>query len=161
MMIQDTDEFLELLFNIFDKFDRTQDEALIKGYFSDITKTEMTTIDRIGPYGTRTMGETAARLGITTGTLTVAIDRLVKKGYVQRKRAENDRRIVLLELTRKGKLAYRMNRKFHRDLVEAILARMDENEERYIMRAFATINGYLNERYQALKQREKIDADDL
>lgn len=100
-MKKNADEILELLLNIYDKIERTQDEALLKGYFSDITRTEMNTLDRIGPYDTRTMGETAGRLGITTGTLTVAVDRLVKKGYVERKRAETDRRIVLLSLTRK------------------------------------------------------------
>lgn len=78
-MKKNADEILELLLNIYDKIERTQDEALLKGYFSDITRTEMNTLDRIGPYDTRTMGETAGRLGITTGTLTVAVDRLVKK----------------------------------------------------------------------------------
>ncbi|MGI6545190.1 MAG: MarR family winged helix-turn-helix transcriptional regulator [Fastidiosipilaceae bacterium] len=158
-MKKNADEILELLLNIYDKIERTQDEALLKGYFSDITRTEMNTLDRIGPYDTRTMGETAGRLGITTGTLTVAVDRLVKKGYVERKRAETDRRIVLLSLTRKGKLAYRMYRKFHRRMVEDIFASMDEMEEKQLVNSFEGINEYLNEQYQMLKGKDKRHAD--
>lgn len=149
------DQVLNLLLNIYEKIERTQEEALLKGYFSDLTKSEMNTLDRIDPYSERTMGETAGLLGITTGTLTVAVDRLVKKGYVQRRRAENDRRIVLLSLTRKGKLAYRMYRKFHRLLVEEVLNELDDVSEEVFIRMLNVINDYLNLEFQKLKEREK------
>ncbi len=61
----------------------------------------MHTFEGIGLYGNRTMSETAATLGITTGTLTVAIDGLMRKGYVER-RDQNDRRVVPYSLTKKA-----------------------------------------------------------
>ena len=147
------DKVLALLLNIYDKIERTQEKALLKGYFSDITKAEMNALDHIG-YNSRTMGETANLLGITTGTLTVAINRLVRKGYVERCRSEEDRRTVLLSLTRKGKLAYRMYRKFHRLLVEEVLDKLDDVEEETFIRMLDVINHYLNEQYTMLKEKE-------
>ena len=51
-------------------------EALLKGYFSDITGRD----ERTGPigYNSRTMGETANLLALRQA-LTVAINRLVRK----------------------------------------------------------------------------------
>ena len=42
------------------------------------------------------------RLKVTPANITAIIDRLEKKGYVQRTRNSNDRRTVLLELTEAG-----------------------------------------------------------
>ena len=62
----------DLLLDIFDKILVTEEKALRKGSFNDLSVAEMHTLEGIGLYETRTMSETAANLGITTGTLTVA-----------------------------------------------------------------------------------------
>lgn len=49
----------------------------------------------------KTSSEVAKELSITVGTLTVAINNLVKKGYVERLRSEDDRRVVKLGLTKR------------------------------------------------------------
>lgn len=45
----------------------------------------------------------AGMLQMTPGAITGASDKLVAKGYAERKRATGDRRIVYLEITDKGK----------------------------------------------------------
>ena len=103
----------EALVRIFENVVLTEEKSLQAGYFNDLSIAEMHTLTAIGPYDARTMTNTAEDLGITTGTLTVAIDRLVKKGYVHRERDKRDKRIVRISLTHNGKLACRMNSKFH------------------------------------------------
>ena len=44
----------------------------------------------------------AGDLNITVGTLTTAINNLLKKGYVNRKRGEKDRRVVYISLSENG-----------------------------------------------------------
>ena len=63
------------------------------------------------------MSEIAEKLHITVGTLTVAVNNLVKKDYAERYKSEKDRRIVKIGLTRQGKEIYRIHERFHRDLV--------------------------------------------
>ncbi len=141
-------EVLDRLLSIQKQIMLTMDEALIRGYFPDLSKTEMHTLAAIGPYDRKTMGETAAALNITTGTLTVAVDRLVRKKYVSRQRASQDRRIVLLELTRKGKVACRLLWRFHLLLVERVVQHYDEHERHLLLDMLGRIDEYLMEQYE-------------
>jgi DNA-binding MarR family transcriptional regulator len=141
-------EVNELLLDIFDKILVTEAKALSKGSFSDLSVAEMHTLEGIGLYGSRTMSETAATLGITTGTLTVAIDRLVHKGYVDRQRDPADRRVVRIELTRKGKLAYRMHNKFHTLLVDRLTSPLNAGEQKTLLGTLRGIDLFITEQYQ-------------
>lgn len=53
--------------------------------------------------GNMKMGDLARRLGVTMGAATNLADKLVSAGCVSRQRDENDRRVVRLTLTAKGK----------------------------------------------------------
>lgn len=98
-------------------------------------------------YKPRTMTEVAKDLGITTGTLTTAINKLVKKEYVERTRGEEDRRSVIIALTRKGKLAYRIHEKFHQDMINETVEGLEKNEEEVLIRALGKLNDYFKEKY--------------
>jgi DNA-binding MarR family transcriptional regulator len=140
-------DFAQSLLNIFDNVLITEEKALSKGYFADLSIAELHTLDAIGPYEARAMSETASRLGITTGTLTVAIDRLVKKGYVDRNRDTKDRRVVRIHLTRRGKLAYRMHTKFHALLVRRIMEPLNTEQQELLTRTIQNIDQYVSEQY--------------
>lgn len=137
----------ELLLDIFDKILVTEEKALSKGYFKDLSVAEMHTLESIGLYHAQTMSETAAALGVTTGTLTVAIDRLVRKGYVTRQRDAYDRRVVRVTLTRQGKLAYRMHQKFHRLLVDRLMAPLNQPERGMLLHTLEVISSVVGAQY--------------
>lgn len=107
----------------------------------------MHTIEAIGMYQPRTMTEVAQDLKITVGTLTTAINRLVKKGYVERNRIEDDRRIVQVQLTKKGKLAYRIHEKFHTDMINAMIDGLKEEEEDILVKALSQLSKFLKDKY--------------
>ena len=132
------------LVSIFEKVLVAEEKSLQKDYFKNLSLAEMHTLDAIGPYGSRTMTETAQILDITVGTLTVAVDRLVKKGYVERCRDEKDRRVVRISLTREGKLAARMHGKFHKVLAKHILEPYDEHEQDMLLGLVTDVEDYLN-----------------
>lgn len=134
----------ESLVSIFEKVLVAEEKSLQKEYFKNLSLAEMHALDAIGPYDARTMTETAQILGITVGTLTVAIDRLVKKGYVERHRDEEDRRVVRISLTREGKLAARMHGKFHKVLAKHILEPYDEKEQDMLLGLVDDVEEYLN-----------------
>ena len=132
------------LVSIFEKVLVAEEKSLQKAYFSKLSLAEMHTLDAIGPYDARTMTETAQILGITVGTLTVAIDRLVKKGFVDRKRDEADKRVVRISLTREGKIAARMHGKFHKVLARHILEPYDDNEQELLLKLVNDVDEYLS-----------------
>ena len=97
--------------------------------FRDISMTETHVLEAIRKCDPPTMGTIAAKLQITPGTLTSSVNKLIDKGYVNRHRSEIDRRIVTLSLTEKGESVFQLHEEFHRDLVEAAVAELENREE--------------------------------
>ncbi|HGG0418601.1 MarR family transcriptional regulator [Clostridium botulinum] len=141
----------ELLVDNFNDILSIEQQALQAGIFKDISVTEIHTIEAIGMYKPRTMSQVAMDLGITVGTLTTAANNLVKKEYVERKRSEEDRRIVQIKLTKKGKLAYRIHDKFHSDMIKATIDGLTEEEERVLIKSLDKLNKFFKEKYSLNK----------
>lgn len=138
----------ELLVETFNDILQIEQKALREGVLKDLSITEVHTIDAIGMYEYRTMTEVAQDLKITVGTLTTAINKLLKKGYVDRKRGEEDRRSVMVTLTRKGKLAFRIHDKFHSEMVRATIDGLNEEEEHILIKSLEKLNTFFKEKYE-------------
>ena len=141
-------EINRLLVEIYEDVNRIEEYAIKTGVFKDLSITEIHTLEAVGLYGSKTMSEIASELEITMGTLTTAIDKLIKKGYVERKRSNIDRRIVNVSLMYKGKLAYRIHEKFHLDMVKAITNDFNSQEEEVLLCALRKLNNHLKEIYK-------------
>lgn len=136
-----------LLVEIFNDILTIEENALREGHFYDVSVTEMHTVEAIGLYEAKSMSEVAKALNITVGTLTVAINNLVKKNYVERYRSEQDRRVVMIRLTKKGRLLFRVHEKFHMDMVKASVLGLDEKEELILSKSLEKLNAFLTEKY--------------
>jgi DNA-binding MarR family transcriptional regulator len=138
----------ELMIDIFNDILTIEQVDLKKGYFNDLSVTEIHTIQAIGMYVPRNMTEVARDIGITLGTLTIAINNLVKKGYVERKKSEQDRRVVNIDLTKKGKLAYRIHAKFHRDIIRETIDGLSDKEKNTLVQVLEKLNLSIKEKYE-------------
>ena len=65
----------------------------------DLNRTDLRCLDHLGRAGPVPAGRLAEAVGLTTGALTTAVDRLERAGYVERRRDPADRRRVLVALT--------------------------------------------------------------
>jgi DNA-binding MarR family transcriptional regulator len=75
-----------------------------------------------------TMSDIAKKMGHSTAAATGLVDRLEKLGYVERVHAAEDRRKIMVRITRKGEqLVSRMRSEIASDLA-GILAGMDEDQ---------------------------------
>lgn len=135
----------DYLVSVFNDILTIEESELKKSQFNDLSITEMHTIEAIGMYKKKTSSEVAKELSITVGTLTVAINNLVKKDYVERIRSEDDRRVVKLGLTKKGKLLFRVHQHFHAEMVKRILKGMDKAEEKALLKALKNLHDFLKE----------------
>ncbi len=84
------------------KLSKASQETLLKIY-KNLTIAEASAIYAVGPDEPKTMKQIAETLGVAVSTPTRTIDRLLEKGFVNRKVGEKDRRKLLIELTPKGK----------------------------------------------------------
>lgn len=146
----------ELLVNSFNKIIALEKNALEQGPFSDLTIKEFHAIEAIGLHE-KTMTEAAKELGITVGSLTVTINRLVQKEYVVRREIEGDRRYVKLVLTKKGKLAWRIHESFHRHMVLSMLEELAEDEYDVLIRSLKGLSNYLDQDTSSSRKKRNTD----
>ena len=139
----------DILVNLFNEILKLEEEAIITDEFKDITNNDMHIIEAVGLSGENTMSVVAKKLGITAGSLTTSVNNLVNKKYVTRKRSEEDRRVVFLQLTAKGKRAYEHHREYHRQMTEAVINKLDENEVPVLIKTLTGLSeffrGYNNQ----------------
>lgn len=124
------------------------EEKVLRDHGSDLSITEMHTIHAVGEGKPRTMTEISRDLNVTMGTLTTGIDKLIRKGYVVRKRTEEDKRIVLVELTEKGVEAKRMHDAFHQDMINTVISGLDDQEEAVLVESLRRLMGFFDEKYR-------------
>lgn len=138
----------DLLVQLFNDVLQIEEQSLKEGVLSDISITEIHTIEAIGMYSERTMSEVAQKLKITVSTLTTAVNKLIKKGYVERKRIEEDRRVVLIKLTKRGKLAFRLHQRFHGEMINNAIQGLSASEEEILISSLNKLNDFFKEKYK-------------
>lgn len=138
----------ELLVDLFHDILEIEEKSL-RDNGSDLTITEMHTIHAVGEERPRTMTEVSRDLNITMGTLTTGVDKLIKKGYLVRKRTEEDKRVVLVELTEKGVEAKRMHDSFHQEMISSVIEVLNDDEEIVLIQALKKLIGFFDEKYKS------------
>lgn len=119
-----------------------EEKSVISDEFRDISGNDMRIIEAIGLDAPRSMSAVARDLSVTVGTLTIAINNLVKKSYVRRVRSEKDRRVVLISLMEKGERACHHYRDFYDRLVQATLQGLDEEQAEVLIRALINLRSF-------------------
>lgn len=139
------DELDELLSGTFNSVLRTEEKSLQNKLTEGLTITEIHTIVAVGLHETNPMNVVATRLGVTLATLTTAVNKLVDKGFIARARCEDDRRKVLVSLTKRGKQVYRAHGLFHKKMIDEALAGLTEEEERVFAGALGKVKAFFDE----------------
>ena len=129
----------DVLVNLFRDIMELEEQAIITQEYQDITNNDMHVIEAIGVGEPKNMSTIAKLLSVTVGTLTIAMNSLVKKGYVIRERGKEDRRVVYISLSEKGLRAYRHHEEFHRQMIEAVLENLTEDETESLVNALAKL----------------------
>ena len=138
------DVFHDILVNLFQEIMDIEEKALITAEFKNISVNDMHIIEAIGTGEPKNMSTVAKLMSVTVGTLTIAINNLVKKGYVSRVRSEEDRRVVLIFLTEKGKRAYQHHREFHDGMVKALVEGLDEGQQKILVKSLLNLRTFFN-----------------
>ena len=136
----------DLLVDSFNKITAIEKDALKKGPLNDLTINELHAIEAIGMEA-KTMTEIARKLNVTLGTLTTMINHLVKKEYVERTSTEEDRRVVQIILTKKGRFAYKLHDRFHHVMIKNMLQDIDESQYEVLIQALSALDRFVRETY--------------
>ncbi len=92
----------DLIETITQVFHRFRDERRWRGA-EDLSFPQIMLLLQLDREGPMSAGEMARNLCVTQGVITRMVDRLMQKGFIERVRKEEDRRVVILSLTARGK----------------------------------------------------------
>lgn len=143
-----------LLVELFNEILTVEKTALQESAFKDLSITEMHVLEAIG-MTSRTMTDVAEQIGVTVGTLTTSINRLVKKEYVIRNRSKDDRRFVEIELSHKGKLAHRIHEAFHAEMVHYMIEELSNEDHEVLIESLRRVSDFFRAKYRVSKTSGK------
>ena len=130
----------EVLVSLFRDVNDIEQKAIITSEFGDLTNNDMHVIEAIGIDEPKNMSTIARALSVTVGTLTISMNSLVKKGYVDRQRSSEDRRVVYIFLSEKGVKAYYHHKKFHEQMIDSVVKELTEEELEALVKALTKLN---------------------
>lgn len=104
-----------------------------------------------GEEGGRTISDIAAQLSITLSSVTVAVNKLGKKGYVIKRRDLSDGRLVYVRLTDQGRRVNRLHKRFHRSMAYHIARDFSEQEKDVLLSSLYKMNLFLGKKVKKLE----------
>ena len=114
--VEEVGDMIQRLVRVFQLIERDQ----IKTF--GVTTTQCYCLLELLKVERLTMNEISHKMNLDTSTMTRVIDKLVRDQLISRVRHEEDRRVVVLELTEKGKsVALQLNesiRKYYKNIIQ-------------------------------------------
>lgn len=131
----------ELLVEIFNRILAIEEEALRNAGVS-LSMTEIHVLEAVENVPEPSMTLIAAKLGITVGSLTTSVATLANKGFVIRKRPEDDRRKVLVELTPVAHKTLEIHSQFHAKMIDSIFQDLKVEEDEVLLASLRRVASY-------------------
>ncbi len=144
----------DLLVEAFRSILKVEDRSIKSSKKIDLSVNEMHLIDAIGKdeKNPKTISEIADILSITLPSVTVAINKLLKKGHVQKIKCSDDGRIVFVILTKKGKKMYAAHRYFDENMVRSLSKDLSLEEKDAMLKGVINLNAFLKRRLKAMEE---------
>lgn len=134
----------ELLVELFRDIMAIESKAIITEEFQDITNNDMHVIEAIGNAQPVMVSAVAKKMSVTQASINISMNGLEKKGYINRERSTQDKRVVYVTLTPKGKKAYNHHRDFHKKMIHSIVDNLDDAEKEIMLKMLNHLIDFLN-----------------
>jgi DNA-binding MarR family transcriptional regulator len=115
----------QVLKKMFYRVLRLQEKSVSQSANANLSRTEMHALEIIQDCPGATLTQIAEMLDVTKATVSVSVNRLVKKGFLKKTKMEDDRRKSALQLTEKGEECCKKHKQFHDMMVDSILKDFD------------------------------------
>ena len=96
--------------------------------FDNLTITQIYYLETIAKLVNPSVTELSAELKLTKATVSVNIDKLVEKSYVERVQSDADRRMAHIHLTRKGEKINVLHDEAHNELANIFAQNLNKTE---------------------------------
>ena len=116
---------------------------------NSLTLSEMHMLECIGKRaGDVTITDIAQELDVTPPSVTMAVKRLERKGYLTKDRSDEDGRRVRVRLTEEGRRAETAHRYLHRQMLRAVSRALEPAQREALLSALASINEFMRQKVE-------------
>jgi len=131
--------YLERLDEVFQHMARRLHAELAQSMVSGITMSQFVVLKKLNEKGRVTVSEVAEELNVSLSAITALADRLYKAGLVERRRDEQDRRLVWLALTGEGEKIVSACRKTRLKVVGKYFEQLPEEDVERLIQIYEKI----------------------
>lgn len=144
----------EMLVGVYRQINKIEEEALKQLGPSNLSISELHLLEAVGKdrKNGRTISDLAQDQDITLPSVTAAVNKLVKKGYVEKIKGERDGRVVYVRLTRLGRKMDAGHRYFHENMVRNLCEDMSREEKEILIQGINKLSQFL---YRKLEEIEE------
>lgn len=145
----------ETLVDTFRTILKVEEHSLRKTGGIDLSISEMHFLEAVGKSedSGRTISDIAQHLGITLSSVTIAVNKLAKKGYVDKLKGESDGRTVFVKLTKKGRRADAVHKYFHENMVRNISSDFTAEEREIFLKGLLRLNVFFKQKLPGEDQK--------
>ena len=142
-------ELNELLVQAYRSIEQIEEQMLQASEHLNLTISEIHLLEAVGERRQdtegKTIGEISECLGISPPSVTAAINKLVKKGYVEKKKSTVDGRLVHVTLTKEGHRANTAHRYFHTRMVRSVTSSLSREEQEPMLKGMRKLNCFFEQ----------------
>lgn len=131
----------QVLVTLFNSILRIEENALRT---RDLSIREIHVIEAVCQAKDSRMTALAQSLHITTGSMSVAVSTLERKGYLRRERQREDKRVIDIRPTEKALEVEQQHEAFHREMTNAVIDILPPGELAVLMKALDGIDHYFS-----------------
>lgn len=144
MEIQFNDQLNELLTDTFNVILKSEEKSLKQADDIPLSINEFHLIEAIAKNGREqsTISSLAAVLGLSLPSVTIAVKKLERKGFVEKAKSAEDARSAHIGLTEKGVKTDEYHKKFHKHMVRVITDQMTQEEKELLYKIILKLNNY-------------------
>lgn len=136
-----------LLVDTFRSILKVEEQMLQKHLTLNLSISEMHLIESVGKGGDEglTISSIAEDLSVSLPSVTVAINKLQAKGYVEKTRDKADSRRACVKLTRNGRRVDGVHRHFHELMIKGLAEDLSEAERRALTEGMVKLNAFFKD----------------
>ena len=141
----------DLLVNTFHGILKLEEESLNRISAFRLSIAEMHLLEAIarGSEEGRSITDIARELSITLPSVTAAVNKLARKGYLIKNKNEGDKRMVIVRLTGEGRRAEAAHRFFHRHMVVSVTKGLQESEKAALLKGLENLDRFFKSQEHA------------
>lgn len=155
MMDSFEQELNKLLVDTYRSILKVEESTIKNSKTLDLSISEMHMLEAIAKHENGvTISDIAQELDITLPSVTVAVNKLQKKGYVEKLKSADDARKVNIALTRLGKKVNAAHQYFHEQMTKDISKAFSKEEKSVLLKGISKLNDFFNAKIQELEKRK-------